>query len=176
MLNTLPREHAMTCNVDPVEPGFNKACRSLSNLFSTPMTIASREQRVVRGHFPDASAVYVVGEFNRWSTTATPMVRDRTGQWVATINDDSQSGRYCYFVWNRGERFAKVRHPEASGDQDDVADGQELVDTAVAKGGVIGGQDDEALHPALGRGVYLADGVMRARMGPSRPVHFSCVK
>ena len=32
-----------------------------------------------------AKAVFITGEFNHWSTTATPMKRDESGKWTAQV-------------------------------------------------------------------------------------------
>ena len=36
-------------------------------------------------HAPDAESVSVAGDFNGWSTTAHPMVRDEDGRWTITV-------------------------------------------------------------------------------------------
>jgi hypothetical protein len=48
---------------------------------------------------PSAMRVSVVGEFNGWDASATPMSRTATGQWRASV--DVPPGRYTYsFVVN----------------------------------------------------------------------------
>jgi hypothetical protein len=42
-----------------------------------------------------ADHIYLAGDFNRWSTTATPMQQERDGVWRATI--DLPAGSRCEF-------------------------------------------------------------------------------
>ena len=45
-------------------------------------------------HKPDAKGVSVCGEFNGWSSNATPMRRDSSGHWETTVA--LTPGRYQY--------------------------------------------------------------------------------
>jgi 1,4-alpha-glucan branching enzyme len=47
---------------------------------------------------PKAAHVYLMGEFNNWSTTATPMQRSNDQLWELSIPVPSNSRRYGYFV------------------------------------------------------------------------------
>ena len=46
-----------------------------------------------RGDAPRAKEVRVVGDFNDWNPSATPMARHRDGQWMVTIQLVSQTKR-----------------------------------------------------------------------------------
>lgn len=48
-----------------------------------------------------AEKVYVVGEFNNWSTTATPMKRKKNGVFTATL--DLQKGQEYQFRYLLGQ-------------------------------------------------------------------------
>ncbi len=43
---------------------------------------------------PEAQAVYLVGNFNNWDTTAHPIKKDKKGVWKTTLS--LQPGRYEY--------------------------------------------------------------------------------
>jgi len=45
-----------------------------------------------------AKAVFVAGEFNHWSTTATPMKRDESGKWTAQVALRPGQHAYKFFV------------------------------------------------------------------------------
>jgi WD40 repeat protein len=47
---------------------------------------------------PDAKSVYLAGEFNHWSTTATPMKRDSAGKWTAEVALRPGQHAYKFFV------------------------------------------------------------------------------
>lgn len=54
---------------------------------------------------PTAQQVFLMGPFNRWSTTATPMVKSGDGVWQLTLELD-RDGRpaarqFSYFVVDR---------------------------------------------------------------------------
>ena len=48
--------------------------------------------------YPRAVHVSLLGEFNRWSTTATPMRRREDGTWEASVELPPGRYGYCYFV------------------------------------------------------------------------------
>jgi 1,4-alpha-glucan branching enzyme len=62
----------------------------------------------VRQSFPFAQAVYLLGEFNRWSTTATPMFYVGRGVWEASLTVKTGVKQLAYFVWQDGHPFGKV--------------------------------------------------------------------
>jgi 1,4-alpha-glucan branching enzyme len=47
---------------------------------------------------PDAQAVFAVGAFNGWSTTATPLTRSASGRWEACVDMPRGHDRHVYFV------------------------------------------------------------------------------
>jgi hypothetical protein len=55
---------------------------------------------VVRFTYPDAAArsVYLVGDFNGWSPTATPLDREASGVWVAQVFMDPGTYEYKFYV------------------------------------------------------------------------------
>jgi 1,4-alpha-glucan branching enzyme len=58
----------------------------------------------------DASHVSVSGDFNNWSTTANPMVRQTDGRWLVTIELHHGHHHYVFLVDGK-----KVLDPKASG-------------------------------------------------------------
>jgi hypothetical protein len=46
----------------------------------------------------DAAAVSVLGPFNNWSTTATPMQKVAGGKWEARVELPPGQHPYCYFM------------------------------------------------------------------------------
>jgi 1,4-alpha-glucan branching enzyme len=48
-----------------------------------------------------AKAVFITGEFNHWSTTATPMKRDELGKWMAQVALRPGKHAYKFFVDGR---------------------------------------------------------------------------
>ncbi len=69
----------------------------------------------VRGHLPDAEAVYLLGPFNRWSTSATPMHYDGNGEWSAELSSASVFN-LSFFVWYGGERCGRLVRPSPVGE------------------------------------------------------------
>jgi hypothetical protein len=62
----------------------------------------------VRARFPLAQAVYLLGEFNQWSTAATPMSYVGRGIWEAHLTVGTQIKRVAYFVWQCGRPFGQI--------------------------------------------------------------------
>lgn len=52
---------------------------------------------------PKAKEVFLAGEFNHWSTTATPMKRDADGRWSATVSLPVGKHGYKFFVDGKWE-------------------------------------------------------------------------
>lgn len=63
---------------------------------------------------PTATAVFVAGEFNNWSTTAHPMTKDPSGKWRATI--PLKPGRYQYKFVVDGNWKPDPNNPETAPD------------------------------------------------------------
>ena len=77
------------------------------------MIVKNGSALIVRESFPFAQAVYLLGEFNRWSTTATPMSYVGHGMWETTLRLETEVKRLAYFVWWYGNPFAEVIHHDA---------------------------------------------------------------
>lgn len=56
--------------------------------------------RKLVAEFPNATAVFVVGDFNRWGTGSTPMQRRSDGRWEVALPGDADPGRLAYWVWS----------------------------------------------------------------------------
>lgn len=50
---------------------------------------------------PDATKVYLSGDFNNWDTSANPMKKDKKGLWKATVS--LKPGRYEYRFFKDGK-------------------------------------------------------------------------
>src|SRR6202035_3140149 len=60
------------------------------------------EQQVTFGYQDDkAKAVFVAGEFNHWSTSATPLQRDDSGRWTAQVRLRPGKNAYKFYVDGR---------------------------------------------------------------------------
>ena len=68
------------------------------------MIMRNPEGWTIRKRIPDADEVFVVGEFNQWSTAATPMTRIDGNLWEARIFRATQATDLCYFVFEKGRR------------------------------------------------------------------------
>lgn len=60
----------------------------------------------VQVRLPGVEAVYVMGAFNNWSTTCTPMCHQGDGWWEATL-PVTCGGRMRLFVWDAGRRCGR---------------------------------------------------------------------
>ncbi|HWX18443.1 MAG TPA: alpha-amylase family glycosyl hydrolase [Candidatus Binatia bacterium] len=74
---------------------------------STPYHNASGTGVTFRVWAPNATSVYVPGTFNNWSTTATPLVQERTngavdGIWSADVAGVTNGSHYKYYINNNG--------------------------------------------------------------------------
>jgi 1,4-alpha-glucan branching enzyme len=47
---------------------------------------------------PHAESVNVVGDFNNWNTISHPMKKDKKGLWKISLNLDSGTYQYRFFV------------------------------------------------------------------------------
>lgn len=63
---------------------------------------------------PEAKAVFVAGEFNHWSTTATPLRRDASGKWSATVS--LPPGKHAYKFVVDGDWKVDEANPEQTQD------------------------------------------------------------
>jgi hypothetical protein len=72
---------------------------------------AHDEQRLtIRAKFPFAQAVFIMGDFNNWSTAATPMSPMGRGQWEVQLDRHAHAhaSPACFFVWERGQTFGRL--------------------------------------------------------------------
>jgi len=75
---------------------------------------------------PDAASAHLVGEFNDWSETATPMQRLKNGSFKAVVElECGRSFRFRYLIdgdrWeNDWEAHAYRPHPFGDGDNSEV--------------------------------------------------------
>ncbi len=70
----------------------------------------------VLARFPNALGVYILGEFNNWSTTATPLRAMGQGDWEGNLPGRSEEAQVCFFVWERGQRFGHVMAHDVEGE------------------------------------------------------------
>lgn len=66
----------------------------------------------VRVRFPEAGEVFLVGEFNQWSTAATPMRNIGDGVWEVTLPMGTSLGRFCFYVLANGQARGHIEHHE----------------------------------------------------------------
>ncbi|MDB5174079.1 MAG: hypothetical protein JWM97_2388 [Phycisphaerales bacterium] len=90
-------------------------------------------QVVFRLRYSRAQQVFLVGPFNNWSTTATPMHRLADDRWEASVHLQPGSYGYCYFVIDEswfGESQGTLHSPTAvlnSGSVIHVPSGQRII-------------------------------------------------
>lgn len=64
---------------------------------------------------PTAQQVFLMGEFNGWSTTATPMQRTEDNIWQLSVSfresiwQPKPEGRFAYFVVDRDYKTGRAR-------------------------------------------------------------------
>ena len=79
------------------------------------MVLRNGSGYVFKVNCDDADQVFLVGDFNNWSTTATPMRPAGPRAWVAHLNLPPGSYRYGYFIvhngWCRGDGRARCEAP-----------------------------------------------------------------
>jgi 1,4-alpha-glucan branching enzyme len=54
-------------------------------------------------HAPEAKQVSLVGDFNRWDSTATPMSRQPDGRWMASVELSHGYHQYLFLVDGKRE-------------------------------------------------------------------------
>ena len=72
------------------------------------MPEASAEPIVVHLNCPNADAVFLIGEFNNWSTTANRMEYGGRGRWRVHLPAGTRLGAYAFFVFERGTCFGRT--------------------------------------------------------------------
>lgn len=72
------------------------------------MVAANSRMHRLRVRVPDADAVYLMGAFNNWSTTRTPMRRVAEGGWEVVVPASATAGPWRVFVWAVGQRCGRV--------------------------------------------------------------------
>jgi hypothetical protein len=75
---------------------------------------ASKPQDSVRFTYRGPTEVFLAGEFNGWSTTATPMKRQRGGDWTTDLR--LLPGKYQYKFVVNGEWFQDPANPDSVSD------------------------------------------------------------
>lgn len=61
---------------------------------------------------PEAKSVYLVGSFNDWDTTATPMKKDNSGIWKRDVKLTSGTYEYLFYVdgeWKNDPNGTEVK-------------------------------------------------------------------
>ena len=53
--------------------------------------------------WPDAEAIFLAGDFNHWSTTATPLHALSEGRWRVRVSLPPGRCRYCFYICKRTE-------------------------------------------------------------------------
>ncbi len=74
------------------------------------LELATRPGAALQVRFPDAQAVFALGRFNNWSTTATPLRTFNDGVWEAILPPGTDPRELCFFVLRPGERFGRIVH------------------------------------------------------------------
>jgi 1,4-alpha-glucan branching enzyme len=92
------------------------------------MILRNVSEFTVCARFPFAQAVYLLGEFNRWSTATTPMSYVGRGVWEAKLRLESGPSRLAYFVWQHGRPFGQIVYQEDGSEA--TAEVQSPVDAA----------------------------------------------
>ena len=59
---------------------------------------------------PSASSVFLRGDFNNWSATATPMKKDANGEWSVTV--PLKAGRHAYKFLVDGKMVLDPDNPQ----------------------------------------------------------------
>ena len=72
------------------------------------MAVNTQMVRVIRAQFPTASDVCLVGEFNNWSTAATPMIPVGSGVWEARLEASIRLQQVWFFVYDTGRRIGRL--------------------------------------------------------------------
>jgi 1,4-alpha-glucan branching enzyme len=95
--------------------------------------VTDTTQVVFRLRYSRAQQVFLVGPFNNWSTTATPMLRLADDRWEASVQLPSGCYPYCYFVIDEswfGDAETALHSPTSvlnSGSVIHVPSGQRIV-------------------------------------------------
>jgi hypothetical protein len=72
------------------------------------MAVNTQMVRVIRAQFPAASDVCLVGEFNNWSTAATPMIPVGSGVWEARLEASIHMPQIWFFVYDASRCFGRL--------------------------------------------------------------------
>ncbi|TWU00640.1 1,4-alpha-glucan branching enzyme GlgB [Botrimarina colliarenosi] len=63
---------------------------------------------VFRVWAPHAEKVAVVGDFNRWAETASPLAASKGGVWEAFIENATAGQEYKFAIWNGGQKLERI--------------------------------------------------------------------
>jgi len=58
--------------------------------------------------FPEADSVCAIGEFNNWSTVATPLTKVNEDQWELRLPTDAVLEQLSFLVNPQGGRFGRL--------------------------------------------------------------------
>jgi 1,4-alpha-glucan branching enzyme len=70
--------------------------------------MGNNSARIIRAEFPGAEAVHVLGPFNNWSTTRSPMRPVGDGRWELRLPGDVDAGEIRYLVYDQRDRFGRL--------------------------------------------------------------------
>ncbi len=79
------------------------------------MPASSDSALTIQLRFPNAREVYLLGEFNNWSTIATPLRHIGDWVWEVTVPLGSPLRQLHAFVWEQGRGFGRLRRVDAAG-------------------------------------------------------------
>jgi 1,4-alpha-glucan branching enzyme len=57
---------------------------------------------------PHAEKVYVIGSFNEWKETATPLVSEKNGYWSIDVPDVKKGDEYRYLLHGPAGPFSRI--------------------------------------------------------------------
>lgn len=77
------------------------------------------DRGVIRVQIPDADVVFLMGDFNRWSSCATRMRQIGRDTWEARLAADPLRPEVCFCIWERSALapvFRRATLPDAAAD------------------------------------------------------------
>ena len=79
------------------------------------MIVETQKGRTVLACFPEAQAVYLIGDFNRWCTGMTPMQRrPEDGLWEAELPEGAREKKVAFFVFEAGHVGGRLYRHDVS--------------------------------------------------------------
>ena len=126
---------------------------------------------------PSAKSVALIGDFNRWDPSATPLIRSAAGTWGRTLRLTAGRHEYAYLV--DGKRWATDRAARESHDAFDVASSVLTASSATnppADAGSASVRLKEALPHASAQRVLAAIASARSRGLPANMLENRALK